>query len=1163
MPDEATAALAKAADTGDPVEVLSLRDEYTQVFAETDGQSLMQESSSSPVFGRNAEGELAEIDTTLELVDGAIRPVATALGLVLPAGPGETLDLSYEGSGLELGLPGTLSAPTLDGATARYADVFPGVDLLLTATPDGVSQVYEVRTPEAAAAAPLEQLVFPVEAENGDLVPRTGGGSMFIDSFGEVAFASGPALMWDSSSDELTPESVPETDPAEVAQEDYAAPSPYDQREEMAVKVTDAGLRVTPDAEFLADPETVYPVFIDPDHVLGRGERTMLRSDGEKSWQFNDPDGEGVGRCPTSYDSSCKGPYRKRLFYEFGRGDLNAGDQVMRAEFVVKETHAASCTKTPVDLVQTGEISPAWDWPGPGVIKQIDSRTVAYGRAGCPAANVEFGSDALLVSARNLADGDLGRLTLSLRAGNESDQLGWKRFSDDAVLRVWYVRKPGVPTGVGVAVNGVPLCGENFDDREMIDSNYPRLKATVQTAVRPGLNAPPGKLRAAFQLQVRRNGTWIDVVTHKRPATGGDADGSPQVLDFADLPRRLPNDAYRFKVWTESFYDIEQAGSGWLQGGSSDWCHFGIDEGQPLPPLVTSKDGRYPEEIAGVIRWGGKPGQFGDFLYRPDPTDPSPNIVRYKTELTGVGTAVDGAVGNDGSATARVTPSSAGPYYLSVKAYDRNQRAGASKVYRFNVQENRPPVGYWHVRAGDTTTIADSATGPEARPLTLSSLSLLAGAGFGRRGKLTVGADTDVPDYALRFNGTGGQARSQTYVLDTSTSFTLSAWAMLTNTDQDRVLVSQFNEAGTEGFDLRYSKAANAWTAGWTYRDATGTHVRRSTAPVPAVKDAWTQVSAVYDDATKTIQLFLNGRPSGAPLDVSGAATPSATNGPLIVGRGGTAITTTAPFHGLIDEIQAWKNTVEPAELSQSGTQDDEGNQVVTLVRSWRASVAAGTNTATTIQDSSVFGHTASVLRLEGDAVKDTAAGQVLFSGNGGLAATGPMLDETGSFTVSADITVDDQAMAGRDRARIVGQQAAGGNPSWALWFVKTGVQNGRAIGMWTFGRWSAPGQLRTAQTDPEDQEHVILGTQTRINVVYSANLTANQICIYGGINPDEIGCADYDAPVQGAGEMTVGMSPAGPGLGRTDFLVGRMACLHLYAGAATPTGLKTLAGCN
>src|ERR1041385_8391629 len=100
--------------------------------------------------------------------------------------------------------------------------------------------------------------------------------------------------------------------------------------------------------------------------------------------------------------------------------------------------------KTTVDLVRTGNISSATNWPGPTASWDVmGDRTVAAGRGtACspsqPDAPIEFNDDPtqsyenLTHTVKVFADGGFSRLTLMLKAHNEGDPNGWKRFDDDA-----------------------------------------------------------------------------------------------------------------------------------------------------------------------------------------------------------------------------------------------------------------------------------------------------------------------------------------------------------------------------------------------------------------------------------------------------------------------------------------------------------------------------------------------------------------------------------------------------------------------------------------------------------------------------------------------------------------------------------------------------------
>ncbi|MEU5339115.1 LamG domain protein jellyroll fold domain protein, partial [Streptomyces asoensis] len=135
---EGQQALAKAKESGSRVEVAGERTDRTTVFANPDGFTFTMEQSVVPVRVAKPGGGWQAPDATLEKrSDGSIAPKAGAVSIAFSAG-GDKAPLAQiedRGSSLELQWPGELPAPRLDGARAVYAEVLPGVDLQVTATP--------------------------------------------------------------------------------------------------------------------------------------------------------------------------------------------------------------------------------------------------------------------------------------------------------------------------------------------------------------------------------------------------------------------------------------------------------------------------------------------------------------------------------------------------------------------------------------------------------------------------------------------------------------------------------------------------------------------------------------------------------------------------------------------------------------------------------------------------------------------------------------------------------------------------------------------------------------------------------------------------------------------------------------------------------------------
>ncbi|KPI03715.1 hypothetical protein OK074_4882 [Actinobacteria bacterium OK074] len=392
---EASEALARAAASGDEVEVVGERAEYATTYANPDGYSFSLEQSAVPVRVSMPDGSWAAPDATLERrADGSIGPKASVADISLSAGgAGDGLvTLAEDGRSLSLGWPGTLPAPTLDGDSATYADVLPGVDLRMTATVEGVRQVLVVKSAEAAAHPDLERIEFSFRADGLTLGNRTGGGLAAVDEDGNTVFRSPAARMWDSAGDTAT-DAGPTTmslaaadgDPVvdgtgETSADPADGPGDGDASAVLPVKLTDASIAVEPDAELLGGADTVYPLYIDPDVTLEESERTVLSSDGDTFYNFSGgDDGEGVGYCGTyTTGGYARVAYTAGTYVNYFRGRVDEvavwQRQLTDDEIATEGRLLAADGTTDVELVA------AWDPAGASGTGLADSVS-GYGRA--------------------------------------------------------------------------------------------------------------------------------------------------------------------------------------------------------------------------------------------------------------------------------------------------------------------------------------------------------------------------------------------------------------------------------------------------------------------------------------------------------------------------------------------------------------------------------------------------------------------------------------------------------------------------------------------------------------------------------------------------------------------------------------------------------------
>ncbi|MFF2954942.1 ricin-type beta-trefoil lectin domain protein [Kitasatospora sp. NPDC057965] len=270
-------AITTAKSTGKPVVIEAMTTETSRTVANPDG-TLTTTDNSAPVRTKKS-GTWADLDATLRAnPDGTLTPAVSSTPLTFSGGgSGPMATLSTEdGKKLSFDAPFTLPKPTLNGATATYPDVLPGVDLQLTALTDGGwRDVIVVRTTEAAASPALKTLRFPIKAAGLNVSTTDSGDVEVKDDQGTVRFHSSPALQWDSSRPAPTaaPAKSAATGRSAAARNDPDAPPPPPASTAdgpgvganvaaITTAVTNGALELTPDQAALGSG--TGPWYLDP-----------------------------------------------------------------------------------------------------------------------------------------------------------------------------------------------------------------------------------------------------------------------------------------------------------------------------------------------------------------------------------------------------------------------------------------------------------------------------------------------------------------------------------------------------------------------------------------------------------------------------------------------------------------------------------------------------------------------------------------------------------------------------------------------------------------------------------------------------------------------------------------------------------------------------------
>ncbi|WP_254712128.1 hypothetical protein [Streptomyces sp. TRM64462] len=565
-------ASALAATSGEPVEVVAERTEYSRTMANPDGTYTLTQST-TPQYARAEDGTWRAVDVTLERrADGTVGPKAAAVDLTFSGGGSgkDLVRLDSPRGAVELGWPGTLPVPRLDGATATYPEVYKGVDLQLTATAEGYREVLVVKSAEAAANPQLDKVELTATGKGLRVLPGGGGGLRAVDQNGNTVFSGPSGLMWDSAGGTGTgtgaePQLLRAQDAGSSADQDEpAAPAKGDVTAELPVQVAEDSIAVRPDPALLRGPDTVYPVYIDPSLGLGVSERTVLSSDGDRFWNFTGD--YGVGRCYRVGPYYCDADHTNRMYFEFSPAKLT-GKYVIDATFRAYETWSFSCSPHWLDLWRTDNISESTRWPGPSQLDLMGDRNVSAGRGtACspeqPDRWIEFNDsprksyENLTQTVRNFADGRFSRLTLMLRAKDESNADAWKRFKENAELKVVYVLKPGAVTDDGVIPGNGTMQGCSTSDATPVVATRldPILQARLQTGVAPAVYEERGSLKARFHVQKKSGGSWYDHATYAEPATGYYVDDS---LAKRRLAGGVDGTLYRVRSLTQSYWTYE------------------------------------------------------------------------------------------------------------------------------------------------------------------------------------------------------------------------------------------------------------------------------------------------------------------------------------------------------------------------------------------------------------------------------------------------------------------------------------------------------------------------------------------------------------------------------------------------------------------------------
>ncbi|GGO01699.1 laminin G domain-containing protein [Micromonospora parathelypteridis] len=840
--DTEAEALVAAADLNQPVEVLAQRGEYRDVFAQPDGTLIANEYNQAVRVIRGDTWVPASAALVAQS-DGTITPTAALLDMRLSGG-GTTplMVVQRDFRVMTLTWPNSLPTPTISGDQATYPEVFPDVDLVANVTVEGFSHVLVLKTPEAANLPELRDLRLGVTGEGLDIEETAEGGVVALDpATGNPVMEADAPTMWDSGNQEGGGEaqrgSAATTEPADPDDASALGPGEDSRVAKVGLDYTQGALRLTPDAAMLANPDTTYPVYVDPVWQSSTNSAWAMVDSGypsEEYWKFDAKRHERIGLCP----SSCNNSKVKRVFYQLATP--YAGKTILEAKFRVTLQHVYNTTARAAALyLMPSGINSSTNWgnqpggSGWSGATHLANNSPTKVQSTCTATNQNTEWEAKTAVQTAVSKG-WSSVTLGLRSVSESDSTHTKRFCDNGVLSVRYNRAPVIANESELTMS--PGGGCVYGSAAPYSDVPPRLNAVLRDPDHS--SAHTEQVMAEFKVTWTPAGGSLQTRSYTTPLKASGSLFSYYVP--SDIAQNVPIS------WEVRASDGVSWGP-WSSDGARNVCQFLYDITSPSAPDVDSPE-YLPDDAIDTTadcldddQWRGSIGVQGSFTFDSAATD----VVEYQYNFNDSATVSVKPATSGGPVTIKWTPDKEGPRQLFVKAIDVAKRSSTIATCTFRVGK-RPPVAQWPLSDIANAKIANDQLGSH-------DAKIGSGVKFGEAGSLGPW------DTAATFDGTSNAYLvTDNSVVSTTRSFSVTGWFRVEDPSRRQVAVSQ-DATGEPGFSLGVEQG------NWFFRMPTNDVINLGEWRVNAgpATTAWTFVTAVFDGPNNKISLQVG---TGAPV---------------------------------------------------------------------------------------------------------------------------------------------------------------------------------------------------------------------------------------------------------------------------------------------------------
>ncbi|MCT9077296.1 DNRLRE domain-containing protein [Streptomyces fulvoviolaceus] len=237
-------------------------------------------------------------------------------------------------------------------------------------------------------------------------------------------------------------------------------PSPDSRGDLVEADLSTGQWTLTPDQDFLSDPATTYPVFIDPSVKKHTQDWTTAYDRHPKATFYNGKDFNkgGTHEARVGFESDTWGTSRSFFNIEFDK-DLK-GTKITSAKLRMLETYAWSCQARSMSVHLTSEIDSHTNWNNAPELhdgNKLATKSFAHGyKSSC---GNDFERFDVKKGAQKQADAGEEMITFGLRARDEDAQYAWKKFQANGdyapTLELVYNRKPSiVPNSLDLGPEG-------------------------------------------------------------------------------------------------------------------------------------------------------------------------------------------------------------------------------------------------------------------------------------------------------------------------------------------------------------------------------------------------------------------------------------------------------------------------------------------------------------------------------------------------------------------------------------------------------------------------------------------------------------------------------------------------------------------------------------